>query len=310
VAEWLGRGLQNLVQRFESALDLTNARGSFQLGAASFRFSQCDVTMVKDTLILQAVQAALEAGKAILEVYDTAFSVDFKADDSPLTEADRKAHNAIVSILDKTGLPILSEEGKSIPYDERKDWTQFWLVDPLDGTKEFVKRNGEFTVNIALIEHGDPIVGVIYVPVTDVLYVGVRGKGTVKVEQFSTRLFSDLNSLFALGDSLPIESGRTVFKVVGSRSHMSEETVQYVERLRQQHGEVDMVSMGSSLKLCLVAEGVADVYPRFAPTMEWDTAAGHGIAAAVGCTVTHIDGITPVCYNKENLLNPWFIVKR
>lgn len=266
--------------------------------------------MPQDNHILLAIRAALAAGKAILEVYDTAFSVDFKADDSPLTEADRKAHEHIVSILVKTGIPILSEEGEDIPFAERKSWSQFWLVDPLDGTKEFVKRNGEFTVNIALIEHDEPIVGVIYVPVTDLLYVGVRKKGAVKVQQFSTHIYSNLDSLYALGSSLPIETERTIFTVVGSRSHMSDETVQYVGQLRQQHGEVDMVSMGSSLKLCLVAEGVADIYPRFAPTMEWDTAAGHGIAASAGCSVTHIDEITPLSYNKENLLNPSFIVKR
>jgi hypothetical protein len=199
VAEWLGRGLQNLVQRFESALDLTNARGSFQLGAASFRFSQCDVTMVKDTLILQAVQAALEAGKAILEVYDTAFSVDFKADDSPLTEADRKAHNAIVSILDKTGLPILSEEGKSIPYDERKELDTVLAGGSVGRHQGICETQWRVHSEYRLDRAWRPDSWVIYVPVTDVLYVGVRGKGAVKVEQFSSRLFSDLNALFALG---------------------------------------------------------------------------------------------------------------
>ncbi|MCF8255992.1 MAG: 3'(2'),5'-bisphosphate nucleotidase CysQ [Flavobacteriales bacterium] len=260
--------------------------------------------------IVTAVQAALEAGRAILKVYDTAFTVDVKEDLSPLTEADRQAHHAIVKRLKPLGLPILSEEGRNIPFAERKNWEQFWLVDPLDGTKEFVKRNGEFTVNIALVEKGDPIVGIIYVPVKDVLYVGVHGMGAVKIDESSMKELSGLNALFQAGTMLHSDPERTVFTVVGSRSHMSDETLAYVDLMRQQHGEVEMVSMGSSLKLCLVAEGVADVYPRFAPTMEWDTAAGQGIAMAAGCTVSEQDGITPLRYNKENLLNPWFIVKR
>jgi len=260
--------------------------------------------------IVTAVQSALDGGKAILEVYGTAFTVDVKEDLSPLTKADRQAHNAIVKRLKPLGLPILSEEGRDIPFAERKEWNRFWLVDPLDGTKEFVKRNGEFTVNIALVEKDDPIVGIIYVPVKDVLYIGVRRMGAIKVDDLASKEYADLNALFSMGSKLPVDTGRKLFTIVGSRSHMSEETLAYVEQMRQQHGEVEMVSMGSSLKLCLVAEGVADVYPRFAPTMEWDTGAGQGIAMAAGCTVTEQDGITPLRYNKENLLNPWFIVKR
>ncbi len=262
------------------------------------------------TIIFEAVKAALAGGKVILEVYGTEFSVDIKSDNSPLTDADRKAHNSIAAILEQTNIPILSEEGKDIPYAERSNWKQFWLVDPLDGTKEFVKRNGEFTVNIALVEAGIPIVGVIYVPVMDILYLGVKGQGAVKVDHFATKHFADLESIMTGGMQLPINSGRTLYTIVGSRSHMSDETLVYVEQARAQYGEVDMISMGSSLKLCLVAEGAADVYPRFSPTMEWDTAAGQGVALAAGCAVTQQDGITPLQYNKENLLNPWFIVKR
>jgi len=265
---------------------------------------------MNNSIIFEAVKAALAGGKAILEVYGTEFSVDIKSDNSPLTDADRKAHNSIATILEKTNIPILSEEGKSIPFSERSNWKQFWLVDPLDGTKEFVKRNGEFTVNIALVDGGIPIVGVIYVPVMDILYLGVKGQGAVKVDQFATKHFADLESVMTAGMQLPINSGRTLYTIVGSRSHMSDETLVYVDQARAQHGEVDMISMGSSLKLCLVAEGAADVYPRFAPTMEWDTAAGQGVALAAGCSVTQQDGITPLQYNKENLLNPWFIVKR
>ena len=258
-----------------------------------------------------AIKAAFQGGLEILEVYGTAFSVDVKEDKSPLTEADRRAHNRIMEFLSATGIPVLSEEGKSIPYSERRHWKQFWLVDPLDGTKEFIKRNGEFTVNIALIENGVPVSGVIYVPVKDEMYLGIEGKGAFKISEYSKIHASntDLEDLLSKGIKLPIDTGRTTFSMVGSRSHMSDETLEYLEKMKQQHGEVDMVSMGSSLKLCLVAEGVADVYPRFAPTMEWDTAAGQAIATNAGCLVTGQDERTPLRYNKENLLNPWFVVK-
>ena len=259
-----------------------------------------------------AIKAAFEGGLEILKVYGTAFSVDVKEDKSPLTEADRRAHNKIMEFLDGTGIPVLSEEGKRLPYEERKHWKQFWLVDPLDGTKEFVKRNGEFTVNIALIEDGVPVSGVIYVPVKDEMYIGIKDVGAFKISAYSTvhAAYSSLDHLISSGEKLPIETGRTTFSMVGSRSHMSDETLEYFEKMKQQHGEVEMVSMGSSLKLCLVAEGAADVYPRFAPTMEWDTAAGDAIARNAGCIVTEQDEVTPLRYNKENLLNPWFIVKR
>ena len=260
----------------------------------------------------QAILGAFEGGLEILDVYGTEFAVDVKEDKSPLTEADRRAHIRIMEHLEGTGIPILSEEGKHLSYQERKGWTRFWLVDPLDGTKEFVKRNGEFTVNIALVEDGVPVSGVIYVPVKDEMYIGIKGMGSVKINNYrsihSTQI--DLESLFSQGEKLPVESERKTYMMVGSRSHMSDETMDYMERMKAEHGEVEIVSMGSSLKLCLVAEGVADVYPRFAPTMEWDTGAGQAIAINAGCMVTQKDEKTPLRYNKEDLLNPWFIVKR
>ena len=263
-------------------------------------------------MIEQAIKGAYQGGLEILKVYGTEFSVDVKEDKSPLTEADRKAHNKIMEFLEGTGIPVLSEEGKDIPYGERKSWTEFWLVDPLDGTKEFVKRNGEFTVNIALIRNGVPVSGVIYVPVKDEMYLGIEGKGAFKIDGYSKvhASHTDLDNLLSQGDKLPKEKKGSTFSMVGSRSHMSDETLEYFEKMKQQHGDVEMVSMGSSLKLCLVAEGVADVYPRFAPTMEWDTGAGDAIARNAGCVVTEKDEVTPLRYNKENLLNPWFIVKR
>ena len=265
---------------------------------------------MNNPLISTAIRAAFEAGKEILDVYSRPIAVEQKDDKSPLTEADRRGHLRIVSFLKDTDLPILSEEGKSIPYAERKGWARFWMVDPLDGTKEFIKRNGEFTVNIALIEDGRATQGVIYVPVMDVMYVGVVGQGAWKIEAFSKVGDADLTTLLSNGKKLPENKGRTTFSMVGSRSHMSDETMAYYERIKALHGEVEMVSMGSSLKICLVADGTADAYPRFAPTMEWDTAAGQAIAEAAGCTVTLPDEVTPVRYNKEDLLNPWFLVRR
>lgn len=263
-------------------------------------------------MIEQAIKGAYEGGLEILEVYGTEFTVDVKEDKSPLTEADRRAHNKIMEYLAGTGIPVLSEEGKHLSFDERKVWNEFWLVDPLDGTKEFVKRNGEFTVNIALIRDGVPVSGVIYVPVKDEMYLGIEGKGAYKIEEYSKvhESHTDLEDLIYKGDKLPKDVSKSTFTMVGSRSHMSDETMEYFEKMKGQHGDVEIVSMGSSLKLCLVAEGVADVYPRFAPTMEWDTGAGDAIARNAGCVVTEKDEVTPLRYNKENLLNPWFIIKR
>ncbi|NNC82682.1 MAG: 3'(2'),5'-bisphosphate nucleotidase CysQ [Flavobacteriales bacterium] len=261
-------------------------------------------------LIDIAIQAALNGGREILEVYSSEFAVEMKDDRSPLTMADKRAHEAIMEQLKKSDLPILSEEGKEMPYDHRKEWERFWMVDPLDGTKEFIKRNGEFTVNIALIEQGIPIMGVIYVPVRKELYVGMKDEGAFKVDGVEVDQTWTWETCSSQGDKLPKAQGDRPFMVVGSRSHMSPETESFIEELKAEHGEVDIVSMGSSLKICLVAEGVADVYPRYAPTMEWDTAAGHGIALGAGCEVTDHSTGRPMRYNKENLLNNWFLVKR
>jgi len=252
----------------------------------------------------QLINIAKEAGGLVLEVYSSDFDVELKADSSPLTLADKKSHNSIVQELKRLfpDIPVLSEEGKDIPYEERNGWETFWLVDPLDGTKEFLKRNGEFTVNIALIHKNSPIAGVIYVPVTDTSYFAEKKKGAYKL-QGDVSLKSDAKKL-------PAEDLPKVFTVVASRSHMTPETENYCEKLKQKHGAIDLVSSGSSLKFCLVAEKKAHVYPRFAPTMEWDTAAGQIIAEEAGCFVINTETQGPLQYNKENLLNPWFIVGR
>jgi len=245
--------------------------------------------------IEQIIKIAQQAGAAILKVYDTDFSVYEKSDQSPLTEADLAAHRVIAnSLLELTPeIPILSEESATIPYSLRSAWTRYWLIDPLDGTKEFVKRNGEFTVNIALIDDMRPILGVIYVPVSKVSYYGSTGGGAFK--QLPGK------------KPEPIKASarhNTPVRVAGSRSHAGESLKRYLENL----GEHDIISMGSSLKSCLVAEGQADIYPRLGPTSEWDTAAAQAVVEAAGGRITDTK-MQPLRYNsKDSLLNPDFFV--
>jgi len=257
-----------------------------------------------------AIQAALKAGEAIMEVYGSDdFGIEAKEDTSPLTIADQRAHNIIVSFLEATELPVLSEEGKQTPYRERSLWHRFWMVDPLDGTKEFIKRNGEFTVNIALVEDGKAIFGVVYAPVIHELYVGIPGRGAYRCRDESN-FTQPMDYLLQFADSLPQESQHPeLFTVVSSRSHYNEETRNFVESLDSGGKELSLVSKGSSLKLCLVASGEADIYPRLGPTMEWDTAAAHAVVKASGKNVYRTDTGEELNYNKQNLLNPYFVVK-
>lgn len=253
-----------------------------------------------------AITASIEAGKEILKIYDTNFSVEVKDDASPLTQADKNANDVINSFLEKTDIPIISEENKQIQFSERKDWSACWIVDPLDGTKEFVKRNGEFTVNIALVKNGNPSLGVIYVPVTKELYYTTEGlskayKITISDDESFSFITENSKILQPLSYTEPI-------KIVGSRSHLNDATKEYISAV-EKHNKVEIVSKGSSLKFCLVAEGNAHVYPRFAPTMEWDTAAGQAICEATGVSVIDQNTQQPLRYNKENLLNPHFLVK-
>lgn len=265
-------------------------------------------------VLLIAIEAALKAGKEILNIYEDPtmdFQVEKKADNSPLTIADKKAHEAIYNILKSTSYPILSEEGKSVDYQTRKSWETLWIVDPLDGTKEFIKKNGEFTVNIALIQDGSPILGVIYVPVKQDLYFGSQTLGAYKLSNATSLNSSNtVEELIKQSTKLPLTKVDSVYRVVASRSHLSPETESFIAEEKNLHPQIELLSKGSSIKICLVAEGEADIYPRFAPTMEWDTAAGDAIARAAGMKVCNVDRITPLQYNKENLLNPWFIVER
>ncbi len=248
-----------------------------------------------ESLEAAAVQAAIEAGKAILEVYDRpdfTSLIEYKDDRSPLTLADKQSHIVLSKILQDSfpSIPILSEEGSEVLLEERTSWPYYWLVDPLDGTKEFIKRNGEFTVNIALMEHNRPVLGVIYIPVTSQLYVGIPKVKAYKIEQHKKT-------------PLQVRVARAPRIAVGSRSHASPDEQAILTKYKID----ETISTGSSIKFCLVAEGSADLYYRHGPTMEWDTAAGHAIVEAAGGTLTKIDGsLFP--YNKENLLNSGFIV--
>ena len=238
---------------------------------------------------------AVEAGAAILEIYGQELDVVSKADDSPLTQADLASHRVITDALGKLtpDIPLLSEESADIPFAERSRWREYWLIDPLDGTKEFIKRNGEFTVNIALIREHRPVLGVVHVPVSGVTYSGIVGAGARRIERD--------------GDPLPISVRLPSAQppvVVGSRSHANPDLERHLAGL----GDYELVSMGSSLKFCLLAEGRADFYPRLGPTSEWDTAAAHAVVLAAGGHIVTLDG-EPLRYNlKDSLLNPSFLV--
>lgn len=256
-----------------------------------------------------ALEAAVAAGKIIMEIYERDdFEIRTKEDDSPLTLADKRANEVINELLYPTKIPLISEENRQIDYSERKQWEECWIVDPLDGTKEFIKRNGEFTVNIALVSGGRPQLGVIFAPAINSLYFAdVSEKKAFKV----TFNFQDLSveSISEKAEEIsPANHGDNI-KVVGSRSHMNEDTLQYIEELKKRYGkEVEVVSKGSSLKFCMVAEGEANIYPRFAPTMEWDTAAGQAICEAVGLNCVSRKTGRAMKYNRKNLLNGHFFV--
>lgn len=258
-----------------------------------------------------AIKAALEAGKAILEVYNsTDLEIEFKSDNSPVTRADMIAHNIILEHLLPLNIPVLSEESDNIPFAERKMWKKFWLVDPLDGTKEFIKRNHEFTVNIALIENNLPVLGIVYTPVKDILYIGELNMGAFRLEQ-ATQI-NDINTALLISRAIKLpDKQHDTIGVVASRSHLNNETSAFIEGLKRKYPDARIVTKGSSLKLCMIAEGEADYYPRFAPTYEWDIAAGHALLLSSGAYLQLAgNDKEPFVYNKENLLNPWFIAGR
>ena len=250
------------------------------------------------------INIAVKAGDIIMDIYNKDFSVVYKNDNSPLTEADKKSNDIICSRLKEIypEIPIISEENKEIPYETRKNWEYFWLIDPLDGTKEFIKKNGEFTVNIALIKKNRPIMGVIYAPALNLSYYAEEGNGAFKINDKGQK------------HKLPLYNNKfsNAIRVVSSKSHYNTETESFINDLREIYDKVELLSIGSSLKICLVAEGVADIYPRFGPTMEWDIAAGDIIALETNKKLfKYKDGkfLDAFLYNKENLINSWFLIK-
>lgn len=261
------------------------------------------------------IQLALDAGLAIMDIYrlpEDHWQVEAKSDLSPLTLADRRSHEVIARGLAATPYPVVSEEGGLHEAAARRSYDTVWIVDPLDGTKEFIRKNGEFTVNIALVSKGRPTLGVIYAPALGLLYWGRTTDCPVEGEAGAFKAEVDPCTLRpGRPTPLPATQGEAggPLRVVASRSHLSDETRAYIDSLERSFGPTVCLSKGSSLKICLVAEGEADVYPRLAPTMEWDTAAGQAVATAAGCSVVRADDGRPVTYNKENLHNPYFIVK-
>ena len=287
--------------------------------------------------LLTALLAAKRAGEVILEVYNSDFAVEHKDDNSPLTLADKRSHEIIVNglkqpittnsneyLLNNPSVPILSEEGKDIPYNGRKGWEYFWLVDPLDGTKEFIKRNGEFTVNIALIHRDKPVLGCIYIPVQDTFYFSAVNLGAYMLAN-SKIITGDLSikTLLDISQRLPLSAHtkkahshtnqctskkNTPLTIIGSRSHATKELSEFVDKIKKRCGKAEFISAESSLKFCLVAEGKADLYPRFGPTMEWDTAAGQAIVEQAEGRVVDMQTKEPLRYNKNTLVNPFFVV--
>lgn len=250
-------------------------------------------------LLEKVVEIAVAAGREILQIYDHSdFDVEIKGDGSPLTQADRRAHKLIVARLSELtpDIPVLSEESSDDVFEARTAWEKMWLVDPLDGTKEFVKRNGEFTVNIALLDGNRPVMGVVHTPVKRISHFAETDTGAFRSDSGQTAHRISVRKL---------DPSNVV--MVASRSHAGPSVEAYRKNLAKQVDNLEIASMGSSLKLCLVAEGQADVYPRLGPTSEWDTAAAHCVVEAAGGSVTKIDG-SPLSYNKENILNPWFLV--
>ena len=253
-----------------------------------------------------AIDAAIQAGKKIIEIYNSDdFNLEYKLDDSPLTVADTASNKIIENILEASNISILSEEGNILDFNNRKNLKHLWVVDPLDGTKEFIKKNNEFTVNISLIENSVPVIGVIYAPALNVLYFSERKLGAYKTLITALDEFDNSKAF-----RLPLVEKSNEYKVLTSRSHLDDNTLDYIDNLKVNNLKVVSVPMGSSLKFCLLAEGLADCYPRFSPCMEWDTAAGQIICDEAGFKVIDLKTMKPIVYNRENLINNYFIAKK
>jgi 3'(2'), 5'-bisphosphate nucleotidase len=266
-------------------------------------------------LFQTAFKAALKAGKRITELYESDdFNVSMKSDNSPLSTADREAHDIIKQHLIMSRIPVLSEEGRDLQFEERKSWDILWIVDPLDGTRQFIQKRGEFTVNIALITGGEPLFGIIYAPVFDELYFGIKETGAYKIEAAKNTVTCNLAfpQIMKLAKPLPTaaKNANDRYVILASYHHVNSETLEYIDEVRKQHPDAEVKKVGSSLKMCMLADGIGDVYARFTDTYEWDTAAGQSILEGAGWRISAFDTGEPLRYNKESLLNPYFICKK
>lgn len=271
--------------------------------------------MERTELLHMAIKAAIEAGRHIEKVYQEPFSIEYKEDDTPVTIADKQANAIIESALAESNIPVLGEEGEHFPYEQRKHWEQLWIVDPLDGTKEFINRNGEFTVNIALAIKGVPVIGVIFSPVFKDLYFAAEEIGSYKIDKHQFIEHTEninaysMQELMALAVQLPSQALPDTHTIVASRSHPNAATKKFVQDRKQQR-ETKLINTGSSIKMCLIAEGKAHEYPRYGRTMEWDTCAGHCILKNAGGEIISLEDKLPLRYNKEDIANPDFLAYR
>ncbi|MDR3246697.1 MAG: 3'(2'),5'-bisphosphate nucleotidase CysQ [Prevotellaceae bacterium] len=266
-----------------------------------------------EELFHTAFKAAIIAGKRILEIYNSEdFQVSMKSDNSPLSSADKEAHEIIKRLLIHSRIPILSEEGRDMQFEERKSWDVLWIVDPLDGTRQFIQKREEFTVNIALVIEGNPLFGVVYAPAIGDMYFGIKDMGSFKVNigehDFLSYSFQQIISVSKKLDPPSKTDGK--YTILASYYHVNKETLEYIDEMRKTYPDIEVKKVGSSLKMCMLADGIGDVYVRYTDTYEWDTAAAQTILEGVGWSINALDTNEPLTYNKESLLNPYFICKK
>jgi 3'(2'), 5'-bisphosphate nucleotidase len=258
-----------------------------------------------DDLLRIAIDAITIAGKTVMDIYQNSYKIEIKKDNSPLTYADLKSNEIITNFLTGTSIPLISEESSTVKYETRKTWERFWIVDPLDGTKEFIQKNGEFTINIALVENQKPVVGIVYAPAINTLYFSSIEKGAFKIILDLKKPNKSSEILLKATKIKPVKNKKLV--IAASRSHLNLKTIDFIENLKEKYPSVKVINKGSSLKFCLVAEGLANIYPRFGRTMEWDSAAGHAIINATGGIIFTPDDGNELIYNKSELHNLDFI---
>ncbi|MFW5792906.1 MAG: 3'(2'),5'-bisphosphate nucleotidase CysQ [Bacteroidota bacterium] len=256
-----------------------------------------------------AVNAALNAGEEVIKIYAQDFHEEIKDDGTPITIADKKANSCILDNLKKTKLPVVSEESRIADYNERKNWDYYWLIDPIDGTKEFINKNGEFTINIALMKKDSPIAGIIFVPAINQLYFGVDNAGSYSIEIDNKNIsYLSLQKLLSTSKKLTTpESPTNIYNIAVSRSHLNNRTKSFIEKIKTKSTQINLIETGSSLKFCRLCEGICNIYPRYGKTFEWDIAAGHAILAANGGELYDVNTLKPLKYNKTEMLNPYFM---